>query len=450
MISLSPEQSDFLVDDSPMSYACTGRGGGKTFCGATWSMMMALNYPKSVGLIGASNPTQLHAVCVRQFTSILDEAGVEWVQGENPPWYDSKFQAHVNCISIENGSQILIRSFHASGADRSIRGLTLGWAWLDESRELEEEVYDIVLAALRDNDAPNQIRLTSTPNGRDWQWRRFIDHPMKGSSWHTWTSDKNRHLPKDFVSRLKDSLDEDTFRQEVLAEVIDQNLTRVFRFDRKRNSTSVIPQFKSKPALVFSLDLNVQPMCGTLALTDGDVMHVVKEVIVANDATTDIACAKAIALSSDIVHDEFQYLCDEAGLARSTRGTRNDADIMRSAFARTPNTRSLNGRGKPGVIESVNHVNGMLAPASGRVRLTVDPSCKVLINDMESMSWLPGEPRRMDKSDRNLSHSCDSLRYAAWATCRNATIGSFSINEIKTFRPAEPNNKGSFQWPSPR
>jgi hypothetical protein len=62
-------------------------------------------------------------------------------------------------------------------------------------------------------------------------------------------------------------------------------------------------------------------------------------------------------------------------------------------------------------MDGVWAVNGMLSPAIGEPRLLMDPKCKDLIRDMESLRWEAGT-RKLDKdSNPKLSHLADALRY---------------------------------------
>lgn len=430
MIQLSQPQMEFLQDGSPISIACSGRGSGKSYVGATWAIQRISEEPWVTGLVGASNPAQLHSVAVKQLVEILDGEGIEWIIGKPPPWFESRYQRHVNILSVENGAQVVLRSFHEGGANRNLRGLNLGWAWLDESRELEESVFDLVLAALRDRDGTNRIRLTTTPNGRDWQWRRLIKHPEIATC-HRWTSESNSHLPDGWVNYMKSIMDEDLYRQEIGAEIVDFDAGQAYRFTHGRNIAPFVND--GKWDVTFALDLNVQPMCGVLVATRDGMAHVFDEIYIRTDASTRRAAELALEKVSRFPCREVRYLCDESGAARSTRTPQNDIDIMRSAFSAIP-SRCLNGSGKPGVVESVQQVNGMLSPVSGKPLLLVDPCCRRTIDDLEGVKWAEGEPRRLDKSDPQRSHFTDALRYCCWATCRNARMAAFNIGAVRTYK----------------
>jgi len=133
-------------------------------------------------------------------------------------------------------------------------------------------------------------------------------------------------------------------------------------------------------------------------------------------------------------------MADEAGQARSTRVSYNDVDIMQQAFKGYYNARTLNGPSKPHVIESVTALNGMLDPADKQPRLFIDPRCKQLIKDLESVRWEEGEPRKIDKSDSELTHMSDSLRYICWNISQGSQeVRVFNLKEIPTIQPNDHN-----------
>lgn len=438
-IVLSKPQMKFVNEDAPLSIALCGRGSGKTFCGSVWVIKTAATHPGSLGLIAASNPAQLNTVAVSQLTELLDQLNIPWVKGEEPPW-GTRFTNHTNVLSIANGSQVLLRSFHESGADRNLRGLTLNYAWLDESRELQSGVFDTILACMRSKEGPNSIRLTSTPNGKDWQYRKFIDpdKKLKGSTCHRWTTYENKHLPAEFAIDLKSNLDTETYNQEVMGEICSFGSNMVFRFDKEKH---VKPScFMQGYPLYYSTDLNVNNYSGVICqfCEKQKLLWVIDEIYFRTGGNTQRACEEVLLRHRDKfpLVPEFCYLCDEAGAAKSTRVAYNDIEIMQKAFKQIPNSRCLNGSKKPGVVESVTAFNGMLDPADGTQHFYVDPKCKNLIRDLESLKWLPEEPRRIDKSDPELSHGADSARYLTWILVqKQQTPRSFNLQEIRQINP---------------
>ena len=50
-----------------------------------------------------------------------------------------------------------------------IRGLEIGWAWIDETRDTKREAFDVVLGRLRHQHSDRyDVRITTTPKGFNW------------------------------------------------------------------------------------------------------------------------------------------------------------------------------------------------------------------------------------------------------------------------------------------
>lgn len=409
-LTLSESQKTFLLSTLPVVAFLSGLGSGKTWIGTLWAAITSINNKGSLGLIGANTPSQLHAVVVPSLKMHLESMGLPYFLGEAPPW-PSRFESHSNVLSIAGGTQILLRSMFESGIDRACRGIEIDFAYLDEARDMEEVVLDVLIGRMRGKTGPRQIKITSTPNGkRGWLYKRMVANPrddwqvVRGS-----TYDNEDNLPPGYIQNLVSTYGQQQLNQEVLGNWIEDQQGRAFVFDRTRHLKQGIMDVR-KP-LLFSMDLNVAPLCGVIAQHDPATrsMHVFHEVIIRDNAQTRIAC-ELVANRYANRFLEIWHMCDEAGAARSTRTLESDVQIMdgsmRKLFKRS---RSLNGVSKPRVVDRYNSVNALLDPAAGPPRLTVDPSCRELITDLEEVSW--DDYGKIDKSDPKRTHMGDSLGY---------------------------------------
>lgn len=418
-LTLSKAQADFLASQAPVGAMLCGVGAGKSYVGTLWADYVALKYPKSLGLIGANTPAQLNTVVVPSIKKHLESWGVRHFIGERPPW-PSRYDSHSNVLSIEGGTQVLLRSMFESGIDRGVRGLELDWAYVDEARDVEESVLDVLLGRMRGAVGPRQIRLTSTPNGKKgWLYRKFISNPQAG-----WlvvrgsTMSNARNLPSGYVDGLKATYSVEQYNQEVMGNWVDSMEGLAYRFDKARHCVKA--PFDPERPIFFSLDLNVSPMIGVVCQWKERerTIHVHEEIIIRDNAQTRVAC-QATADRYSHKTNECLYMCDEAGAARSTRTTESDVLIMQGMMPRLfRSSRSMNGSSKPRVVDRVNSVNALLDPADGVTRMTIDPSCVELIQDLETLSW--DQYGKIDKSDPKRSHAVDA---AGYAVCRLFPIG---------------------------
>jgi len=415
-LTLSQSQKDFLLSTLPVAAFLSGLGSGKTWIGTLWASITSITNKGSLGLIGANTPSQLHAVVVPSIKQHLDSMGVPYYLGEAPPW-PSRFESHSNVLSIAGGTQILLRSMFESGIDRAVRGIEIDFCYLDEARDMEEVVLDVMLGRMRGKIGPRQIRITSTPNGkRGWLYKRMVSNPrtdwlvVRGS-----TYDNEANLPAGYIQNLVSTYGQQQLNQEVLGNWVEDQQGRAFVFDRNKHVTSSMDStgvcYDVRKPLLFSMDLNVSPLCGVIAQHDPAkrTMHVFHEVIIRDNAQTRIACELVASRYADKFL-EIWHMCDEAGAARSTRTLESDVQIMDGAMRKLfKRSRSLNGVAKPRVVDRYNSVNAMLDPAEGNPRLTFDQSCRELITDLEEVSW--DDYGKIDKSDSKRTHMGDALGY---------------------------------------
>jgi hypothetical protein len=223
------------------------------------------------------------------------------------------------------------------------------------------------------------------------------------------TTMDNSFLPAGYADMLKSTFSTDLYQQEVLGDFILLGSGQAYKFVASKHLD--IKPFDPTRPILFSMDLNVSPLCGIVAQHDekARTMHVLEEITIKDNAQTRVACR----IMADRWKDkaaECWYMCDESGGARSTRTTESDVLIMQSEMPKHfKRNRSLNGAPKPRVLDRVNAANSMLDPAIGPPRLTIDPSCKGLIEDLESVVW--ESYGKLDKSDPKRTHFTDSASY---------------------------------------
>jgi hypothetical protein len=409
-LELSKPQADFLKSPAPIALLIGGRGLGKTHGLASFLLKSMSDNPLGLGLIGAQNPSGLHGVLLPAITQMLRNLHIEYCFGDEPPWYQSRFESHVNVLSVANGFQAVCRSMHDSGADRNLRGLELATIILDEVREMEENTFDILLACLRSKHEPRRMRLATTPNGHDWIWRKFVENPLAGSQYFKGTTMTNKWLPQDYSTMLQSSFSRELYAQEVLGEFVNLASGLAFQFGLKNVDQNI--HFNPLLPLLVSIDLNVQPMGGVVAQVHDKTIHVFDEIYIHNNAQT----RNALRWARDKYPEarECWHMVDEAGAARSTRTIETDVTLATEEARRLwPMSKSLNGTHKPRVRDRINALNALLDPAVGPVRLKIHPRCKQTMLDLESLQW-DESGTKLDKCDSTRSHWADALNYLTW------------------------------------
>jgi len=436
--SLYELQEEFISDESKLVLFCAGVAGGKSTAGAVWSIMQAVKYPKVRGFIGANTYLQLHKSTLIKVFQLLRDFGIGY-EFNKAPEYKSAFEDHKNVLSISNGSQILCYSLDNYDV---LRGIEIGWAWIDEARDAVPEAFDILLERFRGYDMlypgiPYQMKITSTPAGFNWLYSKFADPKTKlpGSKVIVASSYDNPFINEKYADELESRLGKQLARQQIYAEFINLTSGRAFTFNSVRNvkSCKYNPIYK----LCFSMDFNVSPLCGIIFQYDykGRLMWVLDEVYIPDSGQTRDACVEFARRFSHFKPKIVEYYGDiGSALSRSTRGTDTDFSIMDITLKEHfLNSKVIEGsdRRRHGVFEGVQAVNALLDPSKGDARLIIDPKCTYLIRDLEQLAFKPGT-RELDKSNKELSHSCDALRYPImqhWPITGPNIVGGWSPSD---------------------
>jgi hypothetical protein len=207
-------------------------------------------------------------------------------------------------------------------------------------------------------------------------------------------------LPPEEVESARRQLDENIFRQEYLGEFV---IAQGRAFNDFNPAVHVKPT-PYDPALqiCWSLDFNVNPMCsGVLQHHQGKV-RVIDELALRHtdtfttcDAFLERAHSRGWDLKNLVIYG------DATGNAHDTTSGQSDWDIIDQRFRNfSPDPRRH--RRNPWIKDTINAVRGLLRSADGEVRLSIDPKCSRLIEDLRSAIW---------PSDLRDHHALAWLRY---------------------------------------
>ncbi len=122
-------------------------------------------------------------------------------------------------VLLPGGGEVSVRS--ADNPD-SLRGEGLDFVVLDECAFMQEVAWNEALRpALADRQGG--ALFISTPKGRNWFWRLWQLGQSGGDEWHSWTftSYDNPHIDDAEIDAAKALLPDRVFRQEFMAEFID-------------------------------------------------------------------------------------------------------------------------------------------------------------------------------------------------------------------------------------
>lgn len=427
-LKLSEAQDDFLNDSHFAALFIGGVGSGKTYIGARKAMFRALSSPLSLGFIGANTYRQLTQSTLPQFWESLASVGLlefkDYVVGRRPPeaWgVESRFKdSHEGTITFRNGSQVSTRALNNW---KPVLGLTLGWAWLDESRDMEIDAFRAVISRLRCPNSTPQIFLTTTPNGYDWHYDYFKKEPSvkrhlltKRIHFVGSTLDNADNLPAEYLATLVDSYDERLYKQEIEGQWIDLfQLRAYYEFDRDVHVTPC--EFNPHDETYLLCDFNISPMSWLIAQRtrprDFDKFHVevfrvLEELSIKTTST--LECGQEV-IARGYVPSRMTVIGDAAGYSSSTiamagAGMRSDYAILQGLGFRDIISPKFN----PLILDRVAALNAKLRTRDKKIGLLIDPKCEELIEDLVRVGYKPGS-RIIDKSDPKRTHMTDALGY---------------------------------------
>jgi len=197
MIEIQATAPQYRFLRSPARYRAfiAGVGAGKTYSGVLASLVACQQSER--GAIIAPTYPMLKDVVLPTFREIAS-GGIDTL---------NKADLYAD---MTNGHRILFRS--ADKPER-LRGLNLGWAWLDEAAQVGEETWDILLGRLRLD--PGRAWITTTPKGHNWVHKRFVESPSEEHETVRATTHDNPHLPDEYIESLEEQYTERFRQQEI-------------------------------------------------------------------------------------------------------------------------------------------------------------------------------------------------------------------------------------------
>ncbi len=119
-------------------------GGGKSFLGCAWLIIMCSKYPKSRWLMGRSKLTTLKTTTLKTFFDVCRSFGLV---ADN----DYTFNAASNIITFKNSSEILLKDLFHYPSDPefdSLGSLEIAGAFIDEVAQITSKAREVVKSRL--------------------------------------------------------------------------------------------------------------------------------------------------------------------------------------------------------------------------------------------------------------------------------------------------------------
>ena len=209
-ITRTAPQKAFMNSNAKFRAGVGGVGWGKTAVGCMCALEESFKQPGSLGVVVAPTYSSIKDVILREMAHWIPEALV------------SSYNKTDKEMTLINGSTILFRSAKDEAQIERLRGLSIGWGWIDEATLLPKLVLDILTARLRQPDIDEyKLWMTCTPR-KGWLYDMIQDG--LSDEWFVLdniSSDSNVHLPPGYTESLKELYTGQFYDQEVLGKWVD-------------------------------------------------------------------------------------------------------------------------------------------------------------------------------------------------------------------------------------
>ena len=164
---------EYLFDDKTTEILYGGAaGGGKSFIGCAWIILLCLKHPKTRYLIGRSKLDTLKKTTLNTFFEVCSLWGVK--SGEH-----YNFNGSTNVITFYNGSEVILKDLFLYPSDRnfdSLGSMEVSAIFIDEANQITEKAKNICSSRIRYkldqyNLIPKML-LTCNP-AKNWVYSEF-------------------------------------------------------------------------------------------------------------------------------------------------------------------------------------------------------------------------------------------------------------------------------------
>jgi len=391
-------------------YFEAGLGSGKSNILCKMAIQYALQYPSKLFAISARDLNQFKSAILPELERILiEDMGLETE--------DYTINRSSGNVTLPGGGNIIARS--AEAFDSHFRSINLAGIFMDEVDFIREEAYMAAKGRIRVS--PEVFMCFSSPCGYNYIFNLyhghdfeevepnvFISRTLKRIRVHapTWS---NNYLNQSYIDEMCRSYSPNAFSQEVAAERLSLNAGAVYNeFSRSKHVRPCRDIYQPGMELVFSLDYNVAFFAGNFNVYVGGKVYTLdeitlhfKDVRAMGHAIIDKCNANGWRL------DDLVIIGDNAlNNAKSVLATRTAYETFEELGLTTRRAY------KPTIERRVNVANGALY----HNKVVIDPSCKVLVKDLEQVVW--DEKGKIEKKDLKLTHASDAASYYIWSVLK--------------------------------
>jgi phage terminase large subunit len=171
----------YLFDDKTKEVLFGGAaGGGKSWVGVSYLILMAIKYPKTRYLMGRSKLDALKKTTLNTFFEVCAAWNLKAIE-------DYTFNGSSNVITFYNGSEIILKDLFLYPSDRnfdSLGSLEITGAFIDEANQITEKAKNVVASRLRyklDENGLIPKMLMSCNPAKNWVYSEYY-RPAKDNT----------------------------------------------------------------------------------------------------------------------------------------------------------------------------------------------------------------------------------------------------------------------------
>tara|TARA_R110002012_G_scaffold5260_3_gene24179 strand:+ start:703 stop:2013 length:1311 start_codon:yes stop_codon:yes gene_type:complete len=154
-------------------------GGGKSWVGCSWLVLMCIKYPKTRYLMGRAKLDALKKTTLNTFFEVCETWGLKSGKHYN-------FNGGSNIITFFNKSEIILKDLFLYPSDRnfdSLGSLEITAAFIDEANQITEKAKNIVASRLRykldDYNLIPKLLMTCNP-AKNWTYTQYYRPAKEG------------------------------------------------------------------------------------------------------------------------------------------------------------------------------------------------------------------------------------------------------------------------------
>jgi len=197
-----PKQAEAHALKAKYRGFCGGWGNGKTSWGCVETFVRLMEYPGARAIVARKTRPELKSTT---WDMLLNgDPGHPNAWTGLPAEAIESYNKSDLYIKLRNGSEIYGLPLDDP---KKIENYNLGFFWIDQAEEIEEEIFLKFHGRLRQKIGPREGILTFNPGGHNWLWKRFFD-PNRPIRWVPQyisieaTTYDNPTLPDDYIDQF--------------------------------------------------------------------------------------------------------------------------------------------------------------------------------------------------------------------------------------------------------